>query len=77
MPPIALAISATEVSAPIVAFESPNSSRIGRTAKVKSRKSIASSIQPSCAAKSARHARRHGDLDGKDDMRGRVLQSVS
>ena len=58
MPPIALAISATEVSAPIVPFESPNSSRIGITAKLNSRKSIASSIHPSCAANSARHARR-------------------
>src|SRR3954452_3018517 len=58
MPPIALATNATEDSAPIVPFVSPNSSRIGMTAKLNSRKSIASSIHPSCAANRARHARR-------------------
>src|SRR4051794_31405891 len=66
MPPAAPAISATEVSAPIVPFARWNSSRIGMTAKLKRRKSMASSIQPSCAAKSARHARR--STSKMDDM---------
>src|SRR5690242_9466027 len=58
IPPIAPAISATDVRPPIVALESPNSFWMGTMAKVNRRKSIESSIQPSCAAKSARQALR-------------------
>ena len=56
IPPAELATSATEVSPPIVALERANSFWMGTMAKVNRRKSIASSIQPSCAAKSARQA---------------------
>src|SRR4051812_41377276 len=70
MPPAALAISATDDSTPIVALVRPNSFWICTTAYVKRRKSIASSIQPSCAAKSARHARR--STFESEDMRARL-----
>src|SRR5260221_10642771 len=58
IPPTPPAIRAEVATRPILALLRPNSRWIGRNAYVKSRKSIASSIQPSCAANRARQAGR-------------------
>jgi hypothetical protein len=56
IPPMALAMSADITGSATSCFESANSFWIDSSAKLKRRKSVASSIHPSCAAKSARQA---------------------